>query len=259
MLEDKTLRDKIALITGASAGIGQATARAFAAEGAKLILLARRTERLTALSEELAQAHGIDCHILTLDLKNQKSISARLGALPKEWREIDILVNNAGLARGVEKLYEMKSEDWNEVIDVNIKALIAVTNVIVPGMVKRGRGHVINIGSVAGHETYPGGAVYCSSKFAVNSLSRGLKMDLLGTPIRVTSIDPGLVETEFSEVRFDGDTERAQKPYEGIQALTGADIAEAVLWSATRPAHVNISEMLVFPTAQASSQHVHRE
>lgn len=259
MLEDKTLKDKIVLITGASAGIGQATARAFAAEGARLILIARRTGRLSALSEELAQTHRTDCHILTLDLKDQSAITARLGSLPKEWRKIDVLVNNAGLARGVDKLYEMKAADWNEVIDVNVKALIAVTNAIVPGMVARGSGHVINIGSIAGHETYPGGAVYCSSKFAVNSLSRGLKMDLLGTPIRVTSIDPGLVETEFSEARFGGDTERAKAPYQGIQALSGADIADAVVWSATRPAHVNIAEMIVFPTAQASSQHVHRE
>ncbi len=253
------LKEKTVLITGASAGIGEATARAFAEAGAKLILLTRRTDRLSALSEELEKTHGTICHILTLDLKNQKSISARLGSLPKEWREVDILVNNAGLARGVAKLYEMDTADWNEVIDVNVKALIAVTNTIVPGMVKRGSGHVINIGSIAGHEAYPGGAVYCSSKFAVTALSRGLKMDLLGTPIRVTSIDPGLVETEFSEVRFRGDTELAQKPYEGLQPLFAADIADAVLWSATRPAHVNISEMIVFPTAQASCHHVHRD
>ena len=168
-------------------------------------------------------------------------------------------MNNAGLARGVAPLYEGALPDWDEMIDVNVKALLATTRAVVPWMLKRQTGHVINIGSIAGHEAYPGGNVYCSTKFAVRALSRGLKMDLSGTPIRVTSIDPGLVETEFSIVRFKGDSERARKPYEGLVPLTGEDIAEAVVWSASRPAHVNIAEMIVFPTAQSSSTMVYRE
>ncbi|MFQ5607353.1 MAG: SDR family NAD(P)-dependent oxidoreductase [Candidatus Zixiibacteriota bacterium] len=254
-----SLKDKTVLITGASAGIGEAAARAFGRSGSRLILAARREEKLKQLAEELEQTCAATSLILALDLRERDEITEKLGALDSKWRKIDILVNNAGLARGVEKMYEMSAADWNEVVDVNIKGLIAVTNAIVPGMVERGSGHVINLGSIAGHEAYPGGAVYCATKFAVNALSRGLKMDLLGTPVRVTSIDPGLVETEFSQVRFHGDSELARKPYEGIKALSGADIAEAIIWAATRPAHVNISQMIIFPTAQASTQHVHRE
>jgi len=254
-----TLTDKIVLITGASAGIGEATARAFAREGAKLILVARREEKLEALAKELNEKHQTRSLVLPLNLREFVQVENSLKNLPAEWCEVDILVNNAGLVRGLQKLYTMDSEDWHEVIDVNVKALIAVTNSIVPGMVERGEGHIINLGSIAGRESYPNGAVYCATKFAVRAISRGLKMDLNETPIRVTSIDPGLVETEFSVVRFKGDKEKAKAPYQGITALRGEDIADAIVWSASRPAHVNISEMLIFPTAQASSTQVHRE
>ncbi len=253
------IANNIVLITGASAGIGEATARAFACEGAKLILTARREEKLQALAKELAEKHNTESLVLPLNLREHDKVEETLQNLPEQWREVDILVNNAGLVRGLQKLYTMESADWHEVIDVNVKGLLAVTNSIVPGMVERGRGHIINLGSIAGREAYPNGAVYCATKFAVRALSRGLKMDLNETPIRVTSIDPGLVETEFSIVRFKGDTEKAKEPYKGITPLHPEDIADAIVWSATRPAHVNISEMLIFPTAQASSVQVHRE
>ncbi len=252
------LTDQIILITGASSGIGEATAVAFAREGAKLILVARRKDKLESLARELSEKHQTQSLVLPLNLREFAQVEEALKNLPEDWKDIDILVNNAGLVRGLQKLYTMDSEDWHEVIDVNVKALIAVTNSIVPGMVERGKGHIINLGSIAGREAYPNGAVYCATKFAVRALSRGLKMDLNETPLRVTSIDPGLVETEFSMVRFKGDKDRAKEPYQGITALRGEDIAEAIVWSATRPAHVNISEMLIFPTAQASSVQVHR-
>ncbi len=253
------MKDKITLITGASGGIGEAAARAFAKEGAKLILVARRKERLEALAKELIDKHQTKSLVLPMNLREFEEVEKTLKNLPPEWSEVEILINNAGLVRGLQKVYTMDSEDWHEVIDVNVKALIAVTNSIVPGMVKRGSGHIINLGSIAGRESYPNGAVYCATKFAVRALSRGLKMDLNETPIRVTSIDPGLVETEFSVVRFKGDEEKAKTPYQGITALKAEDIADAIVWSASRPAHVNISEMLIFPTAQASSVQVHRE
>ncbi|GAB4315046.1 MAG: SDR family NAD(P)-dependent oxidoreductase [Candidatus Zixiibacteriota bacterium] len=253
------LTDRRVLITGASAGIGAACAQAFAREGAKLLLIARRGDRLRAISDHLAREHGTESLCVEFDLRQYSSIPSMLERLPDEWRAIDVLVNNAGLARGIAKLHEGQLDDWDEMIDVNVKALLAVTRTVVPWMLKRNTGHVINIGSIAGHETYPGGNVYCATKFAVRALSRGLKMDLTGTPIRVTSIDPGLVETEFSLVRFKGDAERAKVPYKGLTPLTGEDIAEAVVWSASRPPHVNIAEMVVFPTAQSSSTLVHRE
>ena len=254
-----TLKDKLTLITGASAGIGEATARAFAREGAKLILTARREKKLRALAKELAEKHHTESLVMPLNLREHDKVEETLLNLPEQWHAVDILVNNAGLVRGLQKLYTMESADWHEVIDVNVKGLLAVTNSIVPGMVERGRGHIINLGSIAGREAYPNGAVYCATKFAVRALSRGLKMDLNETPIRVTSIDPGLVETEFSVVRFKGDREKAKEPYKGITPLHPEDIADAIVWSAARPAHVNISEMLIFPTAQASSTQVHRE
>ncbi|MBD3297435.1 MAG: SDR family NAD(P)-dependent oxidoreductase [candidate division Zixibacteria bacterium] len=253
------LNDNRVLITGASAGIGAACARAFAEQGAKLLLIARRGDRLRELSDQLTRDHKTECLCVEFDLRQHLSIPSMLEQVPDEWRAIDVLVNNAGLARGVAKLHEGDLDDWDEMIDVNVKALLAVSRTVIPWMLKRQAGHVINIGSIAGHEAYPGGNVYCATKFAVRALSRGMKMDLTGTPIRVTSIDPGLVETEFSKVRFKGDTERAKLPYKGIIPLTGEDIAEAVVWSAMRPAHVNITEMVIFPTAQSSSTLVHRE
>jgi 3-hydroxy acid dehydrogenase/malonic semialdehyde reductase len=255
----RSMESQTILITGASAGIGAATAKAFAREGARLVLVARRVERLRALAEELAVAHGTESRCLDIDLKCHHDVAGRLATLSPEWQAVDVLVNNAGLARGTDKLQEGSLADWDEVIDVNIKGLLALCRCVVPWMLTRNRGHVINLGSIAGWEAYPGGAVYCATKHAVRALSRGLKMDLQGTPIRVTSIDPGLVETEFSLVRFRGDREKATQPYEGMVPLRGEDIAEAIVWSASRPAHVNISTMVIFPTAQASSMLVSRD
>jgi 3-hydroxy acid dehydrogenase/malonic semialdehyde reductase len=247
------------LVTGASAGIGAACARAFAAAGARLVLGARRTGRLEALAAELRDAHGAESHLLELDVRDAGAVSAAVAGLPAEWAEIDVLVNNAGLGRGLEKAHEGDPADWDEMVDTNVKGLLYVTRAVVPGMVARGRGHVVNIGSVAGHEVYPGGAVYCATKHAVGAITKGLRMDLLGTGVRVSTVDPGLVETEFSVVRFRGDQERADRVYAGLTPLVADDIADAVLWCATRPPHVNIDEIIVKPTAQASATLVHRE
>jgi NADP-dependent 3-hydroxy acid dehydrogenase YdfG len=254
-----TLANKVVLVTGASAGIGEATARAFAKEGAKLILLARRIEHLRLIADELKKLHDTGTLCVEIDLRRYQTVGRELENLPSEWRSIDILVNNAGLARGLSKLHEGNIEDWDEMIDVNVKGLLAVSRAVIPGMLERYDGHIINVGSIAGHEAYPNGNVYCATKFAVRALSRGMKMDLTGTPIRVTSIDPGLVETEFSLVRFKGDKERAALPYKGLIPLRAEDIADAIVWSASRPAHVNVTEMLILPTAQSSSTLAHRE
>ncbi|HEX8455026.1 MAG TPA: SDR family oxidoreductase [Longimicrobium sp.] len=246
------------LITGASAGIGAACARAFAREGARLVLAARRTERLEALAEELRTAHGTESHLIALDVRDAQAVASALGGLPAEWAEVDVLVNNAGLGRGMEKLQEGTPADWDEMIDTNVKGLLYTTRALVPGMVERGRGHVVNLGSVAGHEVYPGGAVYCATKHAVDAITRGLRMDLLGTGVRVSTVDPGMVETEFSVNRFRGDEERARRVYAGMTPLTPDDIADAVVWCATRPPHVNIDEIILKPTDQASATLVHR-
>jgi 3-hydroxy acid dehydrogenase/malonic semialdehyde reductase len=246
------------LITGASAGIGEATARAFAAAGARLVLTARRRERLEALAAELSQAHGTECHLLPLDVRDRDAVLSTLGGLPAEWAAIDVLVNNAGLARGTEKVQNGLPAEWDEVLQTNVNGLLYVTRAVTPGMVERGRGHVVNLGSVAGHEVYPGGAVYCATKHAVGAITKGLRMDLLGTGVRVSTVDPGMVETEFSVVRFRGDQERADKVYRGMTPLTAADIADTVLWVATRPPHVNIDEIIIKPTDQASATQVHR-
>jgi len=254
-----SLAHKTALITGASAGIGRATAYAFAEAGARLVLLARRRDRLATVAQNVEDKYGCQTEVLVADLSQPKATIAALEALPPAWKAVDILVNNAGLARGTAPVQNGQLTDWQEVIDVNVGGLLAVTRTVLPWMLDRGTGHIINLGSIAGHEVYPGGAVYCASKHAVRALSQGMKMDLQGTPVRVTSIDPGLVETEFSVVRFRGDTERAQAPYRGIQPLTPEDIAEAILWSVSRPPHVNISTMVIFPTCQASSTQVYRD
>ncbi len=246
------------LITGATAGIGEACARAFAAAGARLVLTARRRERLQALADELRQAHGTESHLLTLDVRDRQAVFAAVGGLPAEWAAVDVLVNNAGLGRGLEPLHTGTPGEWDEMVDTNVKGLLYVTRAVTPGMVERRRGHVINLGSVAGHEVYPGGAVYCATKHAVDAITRGLRMDLLGTGVRVSTIDPGMVETEFSVIRFHGDRERADRVYRGMTPLSAADIAETVLWVATRPPHVNIDEIILKPTDQASATLVHR-
>jgi 3-hydroxy acid dehydrogenase/malonic semialdehyde reductase len=254
-----TLRGKTVLVTGASAGIGRAVAVACARAEGRLILLARRGDRLRELAAELRESFGSDSIAIVADLRDRTALQEALDGLPPLWKEIDLLVNNAGLARGLDPLQAGDPDDWDEVFDVNVRALLCVTRWVLPAMLERGSGHIINLGSIAGFETYPGGAVYCASKFAVRAITRGLKMDLQGTPIRVTSIDPGLVETEFSLARFKGDAARAQAPYQGLKPLSADDIAEAVVWSATRPAHVNVMSMTLFPTSQASAQMVHRE
>ncbi len=253
------LTGKTVFITGASAGIGRACAEAFAASGARLILAARRGSKLQELGARLSSRHETRCLLLELDVRHRKEVEKAVSGLPAEWATVDVLVNNAGLGRGLDKLHEGNPDDWEEMLDTNVKGLLYVTRALTPGMVARGSGHVINIGSIAGRELYPGGNVYCASKFAVRALTRGLKMDLLGTPIRVSTVDPGMVETDFSVVRFHGDKARADKVYQGLKALTPEDIADAVLWVATRPLHVDVTEMVILPTAQASATMAHRE
>jgi NADP-dependent 3-hydroxy acid dehydrogenase YdfG len=250
------LAKKVAFITGASSGIGLATARLFAAQGARLLLAARRQDRLEA--ERATLTGAAEVRTLRLDVTDHAAVERTLAALPDAWRAIDILVNNAGLSRGLDKVYEGKRQDWEEMIDTNVKGLLYVTRAVVPGMVERGRGHIVNIGSTAGRMTYPNGAVYCATKAAERSITEGLREDLLGTPLRVTTIDPGMVETEFSEVRFRGDKSRASKVYENITPLTPEDVADAIVYAVTRPAHVNISEVLLTPVAQANSLLFHR-
>ena len=254
-----SVKDQIVLITGASSGIGEACARVFAQAGAKLILTARRQERLEQLADQLSKTYACELHLLPLDVSDRTQVQATLESLPLPWTEVDILINNAGLSRGLDKVHEASIQDWEEMIDTNIKGLLYMTRSLVPGMVSRGRGHVINIGSIAGHQTYPGGSVYCATKAAVKSISEGLKQDLLGTPVRVSSVDPGMVETDFSNVRFRGDTERAKTVYQGVTALTPDDVADVIFFCATRSPHVNINEVILMPTAQASATMVSRQ
>lgn len=248
------LVDSTVFVTGASSGIGQACARAFAAAGARLLLCARRTDRLAELADEL----DTEVRHFRLDVRDRDAVNAAIEGLPDSWRDIDVLVNNAGLAAGLAPLQEGDPQDWDRMIDTNVRGLLNVTRAVVPAMVARRRGHVINIGSVAGRETYPSGAVYCASKAAVDRITTGLRMDLLGTGVRVSTVDPGLVDTEFSVVRFHGDRERAEEVYAGMTPLTGDDVAEAVVWVADRPAHVQVTDLVIFPTAQASATRVAR-
>lgn len=239
---------KTIFITGASAGIGAACARAFAAHGDRVILSARREDRLRALADEL----DTETHLLPLDVRDPKAVESAIEGLPGTWKEIDVLLNNAGLARGLKPVYEQTPEEIDEVVDTNVKGVLYLTQAVVPGMIARGRGHVIFLGSIAGHHVYPGGTMYCATKFAINALCQGLKMDLHGTPIRVSSVDPGLVETDFSITRFYGDTNRASSVYADTEPLTAEDVADAVVFCATRPAHVNISDVVMMPVVQSS-------
>ena len=254
----RSLAGRIALVTGASSGIGRSSARAFAREGARLIVAARRGERLRELARELAALPGGPPLVIELDVRDQAAVDESLHGLPAEWSEIDILLNNAGLSRGLAPLHECELADWEEMIDTNVKGLLYVTRAVVKGMVRRNRGHVINIGSIAGREVYPGGNVYCATKFAVHALTQGLRLDLNGTAIRVTTVDPGMVETEFSLVRFHGDGARAEKVYQGLQPLTPDDVADAILYAVTRPAHMNVAELVLLPTCQAGATFVSR-
>lgn len=244
--------NKTVLITGASSGIGEGCARKFAANGARLILNARSTDKLETLAQELNAKHSTECFVMPFDVCDRKAAAAALEALPEQWKSIDILINNAGLAVGVDKEHEGKFDEWDAMIDTNIKALLSMTRLVVPGMVERGTGHIINIGSIAGDAAYPGGSVYCATKAAVKALSDGLRIDLVDTPLRVTNIKPGMVETNFSVIRFRGDKERAENVYKGIKPLNGDDIAEIAYFAASAPEHMQIAEILVMPTNQAT-------
>ena len=245
-----SLKDKVVFVTGASSGIGAATAMEFAKLGARVLLCARRLDKLKAMEPELMRAGAAAVFSFELDVRDRDEVEGTLNTLPNGWDEIDVLVNNAGLSRGLKKLYEDDVEDWEEMIDTNMKGLLYVTRAVVPGMVKRNRGHVINLGSIAGRMIYPNGAVYCATKAAEAFLSDGLRIDLNGTDVRVTSVDPGMVETDFSKVRFRGDEERAAKTYENIDPLMPEDIADTIVWAATRPAHVQIQTVILTCTAQ---------
>jgi len=245
-----SLKNKVVFVTGASSGIGAATALEFAKLGARVLLCARRLDKLKAMEPELLKAGAAAVFSFELDVQNRDAVQSTINALPEAWSEIDVLVNNAGLSRGLVKLYEDDIDDWEEMIDTNIKGLLYVTRAIVPGMVKRNHGHVINIGSIAGHMVYPNGAVYCATKAAVGFIGDGLRIDLNGTDVRVTSVDPGMVETEFSSVRFRGNEERAAQTYANIEPLTAEDIAETIAWTATRPARVQIHTVLMTCVAQ---------
>ena len=253
------MKGKNVFITGASSGIGEACARKFASNGCRLILNARNEEKLETLKQELQNAYGTDILLLPFDVRNRTQAEKMLSNLPADFCNIDILVNNAGLALGLEKEQEGNVDQWYTMIDTNVKALLLITRLVVPSMIIRGKGHIINIGSVAGDAAYPGGGVYCATKAAVKAITDGLRMDLYDTPIRVTNVKPGLVETNFSNVRFGGDTNRAKNVYKGITPLTGADIADVVYYAAAAPAHVQIAEVLVLATHQASGSYIYRK
>ena len=252
------LTNRCVLITGASSGIGEACARAFAREGCRPVLVARREERLEKLASRLKSEHGHDVEFAGLDVRDREAVQAWAENRAGKGPDIEILINNAGLSRGIDPLHKGDIADWEEMIDTNVKGLLYVTRAILPGMVDRGHGHVINIGSIAGHEVYPGGNVYCATKHAVTALNRGLAIDTLSTGVRVSSVDPGMVETEFSVVRFHGDRDRADSVYTGLDPLTPEDVADAVLFCATRPPHANVREMILMPSAQAAAVHAHR-
>ena len=253
------LKGKIVFVTGASSGIGAATALVFAAEGARLLLAARRAGKLAEVAARALERGATDVHSISLDVRNRRAVQSAIDELPPEWAEIDVLVNNAGLSRGLDKLYMGKIEDWEEMIDTNVKGLLYLSRAVVPGMVARGRGHVINLGSVAGEMTYPNGAVYCATKAAERAINDGLREDVLGTSVRVTSVDPGMVETDFSLVRFHGDAERAAKVYKGLTPLTPEDVADVILWAVSRPDHVNIARVVLTTVHQANALLFHRE
>jgi len=238
-----TLNNKIIFITGASAGIGQSCATAFARE----------------VADKLKKKFKTDCHIISIDVRNQDETAQKIGSLPATWKKIDILLNNAGLSRGLSKIHDGELTDWEEMIDTNIRGLLYVSRIIIPLMVKRKKGHIVNIGSIAGHEVYPGGNVYCATKHAVDAITKGMQIDLVDTPLRVSTVDPGMVETEFSLVRFHGDSTKAKSVYKGLKPLTSDDVADAVLFCCTRPAHVNIHQLRIMPVAQASAAVVYRK
>lgn len=252
------MKDKIIFITGATSGIGEGCARKFASEGANLILNGRNQDKLNELKVELEADFGIEVLLLPFDVRDRERAKVEIESLEGKWKSIDVLVNNAGLVIGFDKEFEGVLEEWDIVIDTNIKGLLNITRLVTPGMVQRGVGHIINIGSIAGDAAYPGGSVYCATKAAVKTLSDGLRQDLVDTPLRVTNIKPGLVETNFSVVRYRGDMEAADNFYKGIKPLSGSDVAESVYFAASAPAHVQVAEILVLATNQATSNVTYR-
>jgi 3-hydroxy acid dehydrogenase/malonic semialdehyde reductase len=254
-----SLKGKIVLITGASSGIGKACAELFAKLGADIIITARRFERIKEIARQLRDKYGAMVKPIKLDVRQKNRVNDIISKLPERWKKIDILVNNAGLSRGLDKLHEGKINDWEEMIDTNIKGLLYVSRAVLPLMVKRNSGQIINIGSVAGREVYPKGNVYCATKHAVDAITKGMRIDLVDTNIKVTTIDPALTETEFSMVRFRGDKKRAKAVYESIEALSAEDVAEAVVFAATRRENFVVAEMVLMPLHQASTMVVHRK
>ena len=248
--------NKTALITGATSGIGAATARLFASHGINLVICGRRQERLDSLKKELET--NIEVRTLSFDVQDREAVLNKIGSLPDAFSDIDILVNNAGNAHGLDFIGEGSLDDWDAMIDINVKGLLYVSKAILPAMMEKKKGHIINIGSIAGKEVYPKGNVYCASKYAVDAINQGMRIDLNQYGIRVGAVNPGLVETEFSEVRFKGDTTKAEPVYKGLQPLKAEDIADIIHFVVTRPYHVNIADLIVFPTAQASATIVNR-
>lgn len=249
----KSLKKKTVFVTGASSGIGKASAEMFASLGANVLMCARRIERIEKLANDLHKKYKVKTFAFELDVRNFDEVQDSINGLPKEWKKIDVLLNNAGLSRGLNKIQEGVLQDWEEMLDTNVKGLLYVSKTVIPFMLKNKHGHIINIGSIAGRELYPGGNVYCASKFAVDAITKGMRIDLIGTGIKVSTVDPGLVNTEFGVVRYHGDKKRADSAYVGMKPLTGKDIAEVVQFVATREDYLNVAEVLVLPKAQASA------
>lgn len=249
----ESLKNKVVFITGATSGIGKACAEEFARAGSNLILCARRLELLNSISENIRKEFGVKVYDFQLDVRNRKAVESAVNSLPEEWKNIDILVNNAGLAIGMNKFYEDNPDNWEPMIDTNIKGFLYVARAVVPLMVKRNSGHIINMGSIAGQQAYPKGAIYCATKHAVDAVTKSLRMDLVETKVKVSSIDPGMVETNFSVIRFEGDTEKARNVYRGLDPLVGKDIADTAVYIASRPAHVVIADVVMYPVHQASA------
>lgn len=253
------MKNKMVMITGASSGIGKACAEKFASEGARLILIARREARLKALTTFLQDKYQSQILPIVLDVTKRQKVVDILGSLDSHWQYIDILINNAGLAAGADRVQEASIDDWEAMIDTNVKGLLYVTKTVLPAMTRTGIGHIVNIGSVSGHQTYSGGSVYCATKHAVRAFTEGLKLDLADTRIRVSLVDPGMVETEFSEVRFKGDKAKSSAVYQGFKPLQPEDVADAVYYCASRPPHVDVQDIILYPTAQSSVNSVRRD
>ena len=250
---------KTALITGATSGIGEACAHLFAQQGYRLVLVARRENKLNEIARHFSDKYAVEVKTLIADVRDKVAVTEVLDGLPEDWKKIDVLINNAGLSLGLDPIDKGDTSDWDTMIDTNVKGLLYVTKTVSNWMITNQNGHIINIGSIAGKEVYPNGNVYCATKHAVDALNKGMRIDLLPHGIKVTAINPGMVETEFSKVRFKGDEERAGKVYDGLEPLLADDIADAIWFAVSRPAHVNINDMLIMPTAQATATLVNRK